>query len=82
MWRNTAQPVRVFMLDARALFPLLCFVVYWSWFTFYVAVIGVLFFSLISFLGMTLPSMWRLMRRLLVGNTRTAVPAWKRRRLA
>ncbi len=82
MWRNTAQPVRIFMLDARALLPLLCFVVYWSWVTFYVAVIGVTFFSLISFLGMTLPSMWRLMRRLLVGATRPAVPAWKRRRLA
>lgn len=82
MWRNTAQPVRVAMFDARALFPLLCFVVYWSWFTFYVALIGVAFFSLISFLGLTLPSMLRMMRRLAVGSTRPAVPVWKRRRLA
>ena len=81
MWRNTGQPVRIIMLDARALLPLLCFVVYWSWLTFYIAVIGVGFFSLISFLGLTLPSMLRLIRRLLVGQTRPAVPAWNRRRL-
>jgi intracellular multiplication protein IcmT len=82
MWRNTGQPVRVVMLDARALLPLLCFVVYWSWLTFYVAVIGITFFSLISFMGMTLPTMFRLIRRLLVGSVRPAVPAWNRRRLA
>ena len=82
MWRNTAQPVRVAMFDARALFPFLSFVVYWSWLTFYVAVIGVAFFSLISFLGLTLPSMFRMMRRLAVGPTRSALPVWKRRRLA
>lgn len=82
MWRNTGQPVRVVMLDARALLPLLSFVVYWSWPTFYVAVVGVTFFSFISFLGLTLPTMMRLIRRLLVGSTRPAVPAWNRRRLA
>ena len=82
MWRNSAQPVRIAMFDARALFPLLSFVVYWSWFTFYVALIGVVFFSLISFLGLTLPSMVRLLRRLIVGSARPALPVWKRRRLA
>ena len=82
MWRNTAQPVCIAMFDARALFPLLSFVVYWRWFTFYVALIGVVFFSLISFLGLTLPSMVRPLRRLIVGSARPALPVWKRRRLA
>ena len=41
MWRDTGQPVRVFMFDARALLPLICFVCYWSWITFYIAVVGV-----------------------------------------
>ena len=31
MWRNTGQPVRLLMLDARACLPILSFVVYWSW---------------------------------------------------
>lgn len=82
MWRNTGQPVRVLMLDARACLPILALCVYWSWTTFYIAAVGTLFFSAISFLGLTVPSMFRLARRLLVGPTRTAVPTWNRRRLA
>ena len=56
--------------------------VYWSWFTLYIAIIGVAFFSAISFFGLTLPAMARLARRWLVGPVRTAVPVWNRRRLA
>jgi intracellular multiplication protein IcmT len=70
------------MLDARACLPVLCFFVYWSWLTLYIAVIGIGFFSVISFFGLTLPSFIRLLRRFLVGTIRPAVPAWKRRRLA
>jgi intracellular multiplication protein IcmT len=82
MWRNTGQPVRIFMLDARACLPILCAAVYWSWPTLYIAIIGFAFFSIISFAGLTLPALWRMVRRWLVGRTRTAVPVWKRRRLA
>ena len=32
--------------------------------------------------GLTLPALWRMVRRWLVGGIRTAVPVWKRRRLA
>jgi intracellular multiplication protein IcmT len=82
MWRNTGQPVRIFMLDARACLPILCAAVYWSWITLYIGIIGFVFFATISFAGLTLPALWRMVRRWLVGSTRTAVPAWKRRRLA
>lgn len=82
MWRNTALPVRIVFLDARACLPLLVFVVYWSWETFCVAVCGMAFFVIISWFGLTVPTMLRLIRRLLVGPLRPAVPAWKRRRLA
>ena len=40
MWRNTALPVRILMLDARACIPIMCFVVYWSWTTLYIALAG------------------------------------------
>jgi intracellular multiplication protein IcmT len=82
MWRDTGLPVRVLMLDARALLPVLCFVVKWSWITFYIAVSGIAFFGTMAFFGLTLPAATRLMRRVLAGSTRTAMPAWKRRRLA
>ena len=53
MWRNTGQPVRVLMLDARACFPIvLAACVYWSWTT---LEIGrrrdYAFFAAISFFG-------------------------------
>lgn len=82
MWRNTGHPARLLMLDARACLPILIVTVYWSWATLYIAVIGVAFFSTISFFGLTLPAMLRLGRRLIVGPVRTAVPVWKRRRFA
>lgn len=82
MWRNTGQPVRLMMLDARACFPILLAMVYWSWTTLEIAVAGVSFFAAISFFGLTLPAVFRLGRRLLVGRTRTAVPVWNRRRYA
>jgi intracellular multiplication protein IcmT len=82
MWRNTGQPVRLLILDARACLPILSVMVYWSWPTLYIAISGVAFFSMISFFGLTLPAMLRLTRRALVGKVRTAVPVWSRRRLA
>jgi intracellular multiplication protein IcmT len=82
MWRNTALPVRVLFLDARACLPVLAFVVYWRWWTFYIAVSGTVFFMVISWFGLTVPACFRLLRRLAVGNRRPAVPVWRRRRLA
>ena len=82
MWRNTGQPVRVLMLDARACLPVLLAAVYWSWATLYIAIAGFVFFSLISFFGLTLPALTRTLRRWVAGSVRTAVPAWRRRRFA
>ena len=82
MWRYTAIPVRVLGLDARACFPVLAFVTYWSWTTLYIAVGGTVVFGVISWFGLTVPAALRLGRRVLVGAVRPAVPAWRRRRLA
>lgn len=82
MWRYTAKPVMLLILDARACVPLLSFVVYWSWPTFYVALTGIAFFGAISWAGLTVPAVIRMVRRWLVGRRRPAVPAWRRRRLA
>jgi intracellular multiplication protein IcmT len=82
MWRNTGQPVRVFMLDGRACFPVIAAMMYWSWTTLYIAIGGLVFFGSISFFGLTVPAMIRLVRRWVAGRVRTAVPAWRRRRFA
>ena len=82
MWRATAFPMKLAVIDARACFPALLFVVHWSWTTFYVAMLGIVFFSTISFFGLTLPAITRTTRCWLVGSCRSGVPAWKRRRFA
>jgi intracellular multiplication protein IcmT len=82
MWRYTALPVKVAVLDARACIPVLIFVLYWSWTTAYIAIVGMMFFAVISWFGLTVPAVCRVIRRALVGSVRPAVPAWKRRRLA
>ena len=82
MWRNTGYPTRVLMLDGRACLPVLIVTVYWSWPTLYLAIFGVVFFGTLSFFGLTVPAMTRLVRRMLVGPVRTAVSTWKRRRFA
>jgi intracellular multiplication protein IcmT len=56
MWRDTGRPVKLVFLDARACLPILVFVVYWSWTTFYIAATGVVFFSVISWAGLTVPA--------------------------
>ncbi len=82
MWRDTGRPVKVVFLNARACLPLLVFIVYWNWTTFYIALTGVIFFSVISWAGLTVPTTLRMLRRLFVGQLSPAVPAWKRRRFA
>ena len=82
MWRYTAKPVMLVILDARACLPLLLFAVWWAWWTLYLAVGATIFFSMISWFGLTVPAVARLARRWLVGTVRPAVPAWQRRRLA
>ena len=82
MWRNTALPVKVAILDARACIPVLIFVLHWSLLDLYIAIFGVTFFGVISWFGLTVPACIRLLRRMVVGGVRPAVPAWKRRRLA
>jgi intracellular multiplication protein IcmT len=82
MWRYTALPVKVAILDARACIPVLIFVLYWSWTTAYIAIASMLFFTVISWFGLPVPAVVCLMRRVLVGSVRPAVPVWRRRRLA
>ena len=82
MWRNTALPVRILVIDALACIPALIAVVYWSWTTLTIGLAGVAFFSVLSWFGLTVPAFLRLLRRWIAGPVRPAVPVWRRRRLA
>ena len=82
MWRNTMLPIRFYAVDARALVPFFVWLLHWSWGTFYVALAGIAGFAVLEWCGLTFPAALRTVRRLVVGHTRSAVPAWKKRRFA
>ena len=80
MWRETGSPVRFLIFDARVLLPLVIWFAHLlSWWTFGIAVAGIVTFGAVERLGLTFPAAVRLLRRLLVGPHRPAVPSWKRR---
>ena len=82
MWRNTMLPVRLYLVDARALIPVMIFVLHWRVSTLYVAAGGIAIFAVLEWFGLTFRSAIRTIRRLIVGRLRPAVPAWKKRSYA
>jgi intracellular multiplication protein IcmT len=82
MWRNTMLPVRVYVVDARVLIPLMVVLVHIRVWTFYVALGGMAVFTALEWLGLTFPAAVRTARRWIVGGRRAAIPAWKKRRFA
>ena len=82
MWRNTMAPVRVYVVDARALVPWFIFFMHWSWGTLYFAAFATLVFAVPEWFGLSFPAALRTLRRLVNGPVRPAVPVWKRRRFA
>ncbi|MFT9298383.1 MAG: IcmT/TraK family protein, partial [Gluconobacter sp.] len=48
MWRFTADPVRLLIIDARALAPFALWIAHMREWTFILAIIGVLFFSVLA----------------------------------
>ena len=82
MWRNTMRPVRLFVIDARALIPVMVFVMHVRWGTLYLACAGIAVFTVLEWFGLTFPAAIRTVRRYVVGAVRPAIPAWKKRRFA
>ncbi len=82
MWRNTMMPVRIYVVDARALIPVMIFMLHWRLGTLYLAGAGIALFTVLEWFGLTFPAGRRTIRRLLVGRIRPAIPSWKKRRYA
>jgi len=82
MWRNTMLPVRVYVVDARVLIPLMIVLVHVRLWTLYVGLGGIAVFTALEWLGLTFPAAVRTARRWIVGRRRPAIPAWKKRRFA
>lgn len=77
-WRDTSRPARFWLIDARAAFPFLLFLLHISFWTFGVAVVATFFFALLERYGFTLAIFRRWLRNLMAGPRKLAVPWWRR----
>jgi len=76
-WRDSARPAKFFIVDYRAAFPLLLFMLHIRWWSFILAVLAIAFFTLLERYGFTVIVFLRWFRSLLAGKRKFARPWWK-----
>lgn len=75
-WRDSARPARFFLIDAKAVFPLIVFLLHIRWWTLIVALIGMGFFTILNRFGYSVEVFLRVVRGFLGGKLKTAHPWW------
>ena len=82
LWRDTALTPKIFILDARAVFPLALWLFHWAYWTACVAVIGIVALYLVQRTGMTPLACARALRVAFMGKRRETKPNeahWRQR---
>lgn len=72
-WADSALRPRLWRLDAKAVFPLLVWLLHWSWWTLGVALVGILVLAVMDFTGLPPETCLARFRCLLVGPVRPIV---------
>lgn len=75
-WRDSARSARFFIVDAQAAFPLLLFLMHIKLWTFIVAVVTMLFFTVLNRFGFSVIVFGRLVRSFMAGKRKSAYPWW------
>lgn len=75
-WRDSARPVKFFIWDGRAAFPVVIFLMHISLWTFILTVVLIAFFSLLNRYGFTPIIFFRVIRGAIAGNRKTSIPWW------
>lgn len=78
-WRNTGLPAKLFIFDARSVFPLLALLISFSMTTFMVAFVTTCIFYVIERFGMDFAMALRFVRGMLAGDTRRVLMPAERR---
>ena len=76
-WRDSARSARFFIVDARAAFPLLLFLLHMRLWTFTIAIIAMAFFGLLERYGFSLVVFGRWLRNVMAGPVKSCQPWWK-----
>lgn len=75
-WRDSARSVRFFIWDGKTAFPMLLFLLHIQWWTLIVAVIAMLFFTILNRYGFSIEVFWRWFRTTIAGQRKIAIPWW------
>lgn len=76
-WRDSARPARFFLVDYRAAFPLLLFLLHIRMWTFMTAIVTMTLFYLLERYGFTVPVFLRLARSWLAGPRKFSRALWR-----
>lgn len=76
-WRDSARSARFFMIDYRAAFPLILFLLHIQWWSFFLAIGATFFFALLERFGFSVTVFLRWLRSTLAGPRKIAIPWWK-----
>ncbi|MEM1244214.1 MAG: IcmT/TraK family protein [Pseudomonadota bacterium] len=76
-WRDSARNTRFFIIDYRAAFPLLLFLLHIRLWTFIAALLVTIFLALVERYGFTVSVFGRMLRSLLSGPRKYAKSWWK-----
>lgn len=76
-WRDSARSTRFFLVDYRAAFPLVLFLLHIKLWTFGIAFVAMLFLAILERFGFTVEVFARWFRGFLAGPHKTVSPWWK-----
>lgn len=82
LWRDTGLAPKLFIVDARAIFPLALWLFHWSWWTMGIAIFGIVILYLVQRTGMTPFACFRALRVAFMGKrreTRNNETQWRKR---
>ena len=82
LWRDTGLTPKIFILDARAIFPLALWLFHWSWWTAAIACLGIVAVFFVPRSGMSPLACLRAIRTAFMGRrreTRYTETLWRKR---
>lgn len=75
-WRDSARTARFFFIDAKAAFPLFLFLIHIQLWSFILAFIFMVFFTVLNRFGYSVDVFFRIFRSMLAGPRKVAIPWW------
>lgn len=75
-WRDSARTARFFFIDAKAAFPIFLFLLHIKLWTFILALIFMVFFTVLNRFGYSVDVFYRIFKSIIAGPRKLAIPWW------